>query len=549
VKARALLITGLAALAGAPAASAQPAASDVLVRFGPDAGPQQRTLARERADTSYEETLPVRGLQRVDPEPGVSVGEAVAALERSPHVLYAEPNALRRIAATPNDPRFGEQWALNALGDNDIDGPEAWELETGDSAVTVAVADSGIHKSHPDLAPNVAGGYDFVDRDGDPNDEEGHGTHVAGTIAARGDNAVGVTGVSWASKLMGVRVLDENGTGTVADFISGYTYAADNGAKVVNASLGGMGAVQSERDAIASRPNTLLVAAAGNESIDNDLSDLTATYPCSYDLANIVCVASSDRTDSLSLFSNYGDTHVDLAAPGEDILSTVMPDGYEAWDGTSMATPHVSGVAALIWSRFPGASVAAVRSALLRGVDVKPGLQGRTATGGRLNAYGALLAVRESSGAPKPPPTTTAPQTAAPSSGSTSAPSPSVATPRPLLSMSFSLRRRQSLLRVLRRGLRVRMRCSLGCRMSARALLPRRSARRLRLGSGRRAVRLGGVSRSVSQAASRTLTVRFGRRSRARLRRARSLRVVVELKVRDGSGRSRSVKRAVTLRR
>ncbi|MDQ3586816.1 MAG: S8 family serine peptidase [Actinomycetota bacterium] len=539
------MIAALSALAAAPAASAQPAASDVLVRFRSDAGAAERTVARERANTDFEEALPVRGLQRVDPEPGVSVRDAVATLERSPDVLYAEPNALRRKVATPDDPRFAEQWALHSPGDADIDAPEAWNLTTGSSAVTVAVVDSGIQGSHPDLAPNVSGGHDFVDDDANPDDEDGHGTHVSGTIAARGDDAIGVTGVSWVSKVMPVRVLDENGSGTVADAIRGYAYAADNGAKVINASLGGIGSSQAERDAVASRPNALFVVAAGNEGLNNDL---VGSYPCSYNLANIVCVAASGRTDSISSFSNYGAASVDLSAPGEGILSTVPTDGYVAWDGTSMATPHVSGVAALIWSRFPGASVAAVRSALLRGVDVKSGMSNRTATGGRLNAYKALLAAGNSPTPPSPSPPATNPGSTPGSSGPPSAQLPSAAPP-PLLSMSSSVRRRQSLFGVLRRGLRVRMGCSLACRMSARALLPRRAARRLRLGSGRRPVRLGASSRSVGQAAGRTLTVRFGRRARARLRRVRSVRIVLELKVLDGSGRSRSAKREVTLRR
>jgi subtilisin family serine protease len=550
VKGGAFLVVAIAGLLGAPTAAAQTAPSDVLVRFKPGTGAEQRSAARDRARTGFEDTLPVPGLQRVDPEPGVSVAAAVAALERSPDVLYAEPNVVRRASRVPNDSLFAQQWALNSANDADIDAPEAWDITTGGSGATVAVVDTGVDAGHPDLAPNiwrnareVAGngvdddrngyvddtrGWDFVDRDADPDDGEQHGTHVAGTAAARGNDGRGVAGVSWGSRIMPVRVLDAEGSGTVADLVEGYAYAARNGARVINASLGGSLPSNAEQDAIRRAPGAMFVVAAGNEGLSNDL---LGSYPCNYDEANIVCVASTGRTDGLSSFSNWGTRTVDLAAPGEDILSTV-PGGYASFSGTSMATPHVSGAAALVLSLVPSASVADLRASLLGGVDRRSGLSSRTVTGGRLSARGALTVARSRVRAPAPAPAR-----------------PATAPVPPALTLGISVARRQSLARVLRRGLRVRMRCSSGCRLSARALLDRRSARRLRLGSGRRTVRLGATSRSLSGAGARTLSVRFGRRSRARLRRVRSVKVTLELRARDSRGQVRSAKRRVLLRR
>ena len=211
----------------------------------------------------------------------------------------------------------------------------------GSASTVVAVVDSGVAWDHPDLAPNiwsnpdeVAGngvdddgngkvddvrGWDFVDGDNNPWDYDDHGTHVAGTIAARGNNGVGVTGVAWQASIMPVRALDALGTGSNADIADAFTYAAANGARVVNASLGGAGRSQAMSDAITNNPNTLFVVAAGNDGTDNDT---TPRYPCNYTAANLICVAATDNTDALASFSNYGASSVDLAAPGVDIDST-----------------------------------------------------------------------------------------------------------------------------------------------------------------------------------------------------------------------------------
>lgn len=556
---------------------------DVLVRFRADADAGERSGARDAARTDFEDSLPVRGLQRVDPDPGVSVGQAVAALERSPDVLYAEPNGVRTAGATPSDSLYPLEWGLHNTGqqvdgrggtvDADIDAPEAWALTTGSRDVTVAVIDTGVDASHPDLQPNLwrnAGevegngvdddrnglvddlrGWDFVQGDNSPDDLDGHGTHVAGTVGARGNDGAGVAGVAWNVSLMPVRVLDANGSGTVADLIEGYGYAARKGARVVNASLGGDQFSQSERDAIAAAPDSLFALAAGNDGADNDA---VGTFPCNYDLPNVVCVASTGREDSLSAFSNYGATTVDLAAPGESIASTYPGGGWRYLHGTSMATPHVAGVAALVLSRSRGASTAAVRQALLGGVDPKPSLSGRTVTGGRLNAHRAVqvaagsvplaeVATPVQSPAPAP-----APSLAPAAPGSPASPTAPALTP-PALALRAALRSPQSLSGALRRGLRTRLSCTVGCRLSVRAVVDRRTAGRLRLGSGRRSVRVGGATGSLGAAGSRVLGVRFGRQSRRRLSRARAVRVTVMARAEDSRGRVRTLQRRALLRR
>jgi len=594
-----LAVLAVAALTGAPTALASPrelprgdmpdprpaTVQDVLVRFRSDAGASERADARDAAQADFRERLPVQGLQRVDPEPGVSAGQAVAALERSPEVLYAEPDAVRTLAATPNDRLYSLQWGLNNSGqqvsgaggtpDADIDAPEAWERTTGDRDVTVAVVDTGVDSAHPDLRPNLwrnAGeiegngidddgnglvddsrGWDFVESDNMPDDGNGHGTHVAGTAGARGNDENGVAGVAWNASVMPVRVLGSDGSGSVSGLIKGYGYAARKGAQVVNASLGGGQFSRAERDAIAAAPDSLFVVAAGNDGADNDS---TGSFPCNYDLPNLVCVASTGQDDQLSGFSNRGRTTVDLAAPGESIASAYPGGRWVYLDGTSMATPHVAGAAALVLSQNTGATPAGVRQALLGSVDDKPSLSQTTVTGGRLNAHRALLVAAGETPVSAP----AAPgQSPAPSPGSTPAPAApaapaapvSPAAPAlapPVLSLRASLRSRQSL-KALRRGLRTRLGCSVGCRLSVRAVIHRRTARRLRLGSGRSSVRVGGATGRLEAAGSKVLTVRFSSRLRRRLSRGRAVRLTLLARAVDSRGRVRTLQRRVLLRR
>ena len=325
---------------GSPAA----APGELLVRFraGTSAASQARALAAHRMVATAR--LPRQGLQLVRLPRGSSARTAAAALEREPAVLYAEPNFVYHPDATPNDPFFADLWGLST-----IEAPVAWDTTTGSHAVKVAVVDSGIAYDHPDLVPNIwtntgesgggketngidddgdgyvddVHGWDFVQDDNEPLDFFFHGTHVAGTIGAAGNNGTGITGVDWQTSLMALRAGDAaDGELLDSDIISAFAYACAHGARVVNASFGGPEFSQAMLDAIASPActNTLFVASAGNETADVDASP---SYPCSFTAANVVCVAATDVDGSLASFSNYGPVSVDLAAPGVDVLSTI----------------------------------------------------------------------------------------------------------------------------------------------------------------------------------------------------------------------------------
>jgi subtilisin family serine protease len=561
---------------------------EVLVRFrgGVSAAARGSALGEQGAMLRHELLVPGLVLARL--KSGQSVSAAVDAFSKRADVLYAEPNWIYRPTTTPNDPRFasGELWGLHNTGQNggtpdaDIDAPEAWNTTTGSTTVVVAVTDTGVAYDHPDLAPNMwtnpgevadgldndgngkvddIKGWDFIDNDNDPRDISAHGTHVAGTIGAKGNNATGVVGVNWNVKIMPVRVLGPMG-GTNATVTDGFAYAAQKGAKVVNASLGGGGPLpQAMKDAIDAASGTLYVIAAGNGGADGigDNNEMTPQWPCNITSANLICVAATTRTDGIAGFSNFGTTSVDVGAPGTEILSTWLgysskftdgfetdtgwiaggspstwartaesavfgsvsatdspgvpysdftdnwfrapgpfsltggvgcsveyamklntesgfdwfvvdgstngstwtevgawtgtttgypgswfmfeedlsqfdgaptfflrvglesdetitaqgahidgvdvrcvgttytSDSYETIQGTSMATPHVAGVAALAWAKNPSVSVATVKSAILNGGDSIASLSGKTATGRRLNANGALALIPE----------------------------------------------------------------------------------------------------------------------------------------------------------
>ena len=295
----------------------------------------------------------------------MTVEDAVAYYQRSGAVEYAEPNYIYHATSIPNDTSFGQLWGLNNTGqtvnntagtpDADIDAPEAWDITTGSANVIIAVVDSGVAYDHPDLLPNMwtnpgetpndgidndgngfvddVYGADFVMSDGDPMDLAEHGTHVAGTIAAKGNNASGITGVMQTARIMAVRVLNASGSGTTADIAAGIQYAVAKGAKVINASFGGSGCSLTQYNAISAANNAgvLFVAAAGNETNDNDV---TLSFPAGFTvqqncggtttaaLSNVIAVAAVDQNDQLASFSNYGATTVQVAAPGTNIYST-----------------------------------------------------------------------------------------------------------------------------------------------------------------------------------------------------------------------------------
>jgi len=343
--------------------------------------------------------------------------------EQQTDILYVEPDFVFQSAVAPNDSGYSNLWGLNNTGqsggtaDADIDAPEAWELTTGSSDVVIGVIDTGIDYNHVDLAANIwtnpgeiAGdgidndgngyiddihGWDFVNDDNDPMDDHNHGTHVAGTIGAVGNNSTGVVGVNWDVSMIALKFLSASGSGSLSDAVDAINYATmlkrDYGVNIVatNNSWGGGGFSSSLRDAIAASgdQDILFVAAAGNDSNDNDASP---SYPATYDLDNVISVASTTRNDQLSSFSNYGNETVHIGAPGSSIYSTLPGNSYGTFSGTSMATPHVAGVVALLAAHDADATAAEIKNAILLGADSTAATSGTTITGKRLNALGAL---------------------------------------------------------------------------------------------------------------------------------------------------------------
>ena len=310
---------------------------EVLVKFRSGAYETRESDTHKLLGAEVMKRVGRGGIERVKLPEGMSVEMAIKTYEATPGVEYAEPNYIVKATVIPDDARFTEQWGLHNAGQPvngvtgtagaDIKAPEAWDITHGSSGFIVAVIDTGVDENHPDLTGNLVAGYDFVDNDSVPNDLSGHGTHVAGIIGASGNNATGVTGINWSVKIMPLKVLDNNGEGTIADVIEAIDYAAAHNARVVNMSFSGPDFSQSLYSSIGSHPDMLFVAAAGNggddQTGDDNDSPLFAEYPASFDLSNILSVAATDQNDNLALFSNYGSTSVDVAAPGVDILSTI----------------------------------------------------------------------------------------------------------------------------------------------------------------------------------------------------------------------------------
>ncbi|TMP56957.1 S8 family serine peptidase [Pseudoalteromonas sp. S1612] len=354
---------------------------------------------------------------------GMSAKEAIERLKSHQAIEYVEPDYRVSIAATPNDPRFEDLWGLNNEGqtggtaDADIDAPEAWSISTGSRDVVVGVIDTGVDYSHPDLAANVwvnsgeiAG--DGIDNDGngyvddvhginaitdagDPMDDEGHGTHVSGTIGASGNNGVGIVGVNHDVSIAGCKFLAADGTGSTSgaikciDYMVGLKNSGVN-LRVLNNSWGGGGYSQALADAITAseEADILFVAAAGNDAVDNDVNP---HYPSNYENDNVLSIASTDSRDNMSGFSQWGLTSVDMGAPGSAILSTIPGGGYASYSGTSMATPHVAGAAALVLSVNPDLTTLELKELLMSSGDANAALNGKTVAGTRLNINQALI--------------------------------------------------------------------------------------------------------------------------------------------------------------
>jgi len=324
------------------------------------------------------------------------------------------------VMLRPKDPMFSDQWALANSGQRggkegaDISATIAWAKTTGREDVVVAVLDTGVDYQHEDLQANIwtrpdgmdpyqddelgsvddTYGFNAIENESDPMDDNGHGTHCAGIIGAVGENDLGIAGVNWKVHIMPLKFMNAGGSGTTKDAIEAINYAIERkkagvNVRIISASWGSTQRSQALEDVIrkAYENDILFVAAAGNSSVDNDRQP---HFPSSYNVPNVVSVAALDRNDQLASFSNWGAKSVAIAAPGVDILSTWLGNSYEEKSGTSMATPVVAGVAALVLAEHPHLSVEDLRRQLLSSSDPIVALKGKTQTGGRINAAKAV---------------------------------------------------------------------------------------------------------------------------------------------------------------
>ena len=401
---------------------------EVLVKFRSGVSRESIEALTSRLHDRVEDSIENVGWEAIDDLDNADAAAIVAEYSRLPEVEYAEPNFEVEldvidgplVPVLPHDPQFTEQWALANSGQRggkegaDISATLAWATTTGSDKVVVAVLDSGVDYTHEDLAENMwvrpAGmapyrdnelgtiddlnGYNAIDNGSDPMDENGHGTHCAGIIGAEGENNLGIAGVNWKVQIMPLKFMNAGGFGTTKDAIEAINYVIERkkagvNVRIISASWGSTQRSRALEQAIrkAYENDILFVAAAGNASVNNDRSP---HFPSSYDVPNVISVAALDRHDQLARFSNYGAKSVAIAAPGVDILSTWLGNQYEEKSGTSMATPVVAGVGALILSENPRMSVDDLRKRIMASSDPIVALKGKTVAGGRINAAKAL---------------------------------------------------------------------------------------------------------------------------------------------------------------
>jgi len=418
------------------------ASGEILVKYKPSLREATTKHYQTKWGITTIRSFHTIGVEHVRLPEEMTVDQAVKMLKNDPNVEYAEPNYYYELDVIPNDTHFGLLWGMHNIGQNvngttgtndkDIDAPEAWDIATGSGRVVVAVIDSGVDGSHPDLSSNlwtnpgeIAGngvdddgngfvddirGWDFVNKDNNPTDDNDHGTHVTGIIAAIGNNGIGVAGVAWNIKIMAIKSFGADGLGLTSDAILAIAYANLMGADVINNSWGGGQFSQALFDVIRSS-SAVVVCAAGNSGQNNDL---IPHYPSSYPSANILSVAATDQNDQLASFSNFGTTSVDVAAPGVNILSTIpgatlAGGGYAFKSGTSMSTPVGSGVAALLKEKSlssaisdnlsnssltgSGLSNLEIIAKIKETVDPVDSLNGQIATGGRINVFQAVKSI------------------------------------------------------------------------------------------------------------------------------------------------------------
>ena len=374
-------------------------------------------------------------LYRVTTNGQKSLGSLISKLSDNKDIKFAEPNYIYSIQNAPNDPRFGELWGLNNTGDNDpsrtpgtagadIAAFKTWEVEKGSKDITIAVIDTGVDYTHPDLAANMwqneaelngeegvdddgngyvddIYGYDFANNDGDPMDGHSHGTHCAGTIGAVHDNEIGVSGVMADVSIVAIKFLTDRGSGTTANAVKAIQYATKLNVDLMSNSWGGGGFSQALYDAIeeASEAGIVFTAAAGNSRSNNDQRP---HYPSNYQIPNVISVAAHTAQDTLASFSCYGEKTVHVAAPGHKILSTTKKGGYAVYSGTSMATPHVSGAIGLLLSKEGRLDHEVLRERLMGTSEPIKSYRSKTISGGRLNAYNLVTNTRPNRNEPDP---------------------------------------------------------------------------------------------------------------------------------------------------
>lgn len=418
----------LVMLASASAFAAKPEAvpGEYVVKLKDNYAIQSNSIMSQQLGSYIKNTIPEMNIIVIKRASFELSDSVVKTLAQNPMVDIVEPNYIYRINKTPNDPMFGNLWGLNNVGQKDSDKKEgvpgvdigavqAWDITTGSKDVVVAVIDTGIDYNHPDLKDNLwtnaaelngkAGvdddnngivddiyGASFVKADkptGNPLDDHGHGSHCSGTIGAKGDDGKGIVGVAWNVRIMGVKFLAADGSGSLEGALMGIDYATKMGAKILSNSWGGGGYAETLKQAIqrSNDAGVLFVAAAGNESNNNDSNP---TYPATYDVPNILTVAAVDNRGQLASFSNYGKSTVHVAAPGVNIYSSIKGGKYDSWSGTSMATPHVSGMAALLASNEPNLTGIEMKQRIISTVKPMSTLRGKVRSGGMANAYSML---------------------------------------------------------------------------------------------------------------------------------------------------------------
>ncbi|MEQ1721819.1 MAG: S8 family serine peptidase [Pseudobdellovibrio sp.] len=416
----ATLALSITAQASAPKVESVP--GEYIVRLKPGVSTMSATTLSQSLGAFVKSSIPSQNIVVVKRASFESTISAVKSLAMNPLVDIAEPNYIYRANRLPDDPMLGQLWGILNVGQKDSAGKvgvagvdvgteQAWDIATGSDKMLVAVIDTGVDFEHPDLIPNLwtneveAAGQAGVDDDnngviddvhgfnaitgkGNADDDQGHGSHCAGTIGAKGNDGKGIVGVNWDVKIMAVKFLDRNGSGTLENALKAIDYATKMGAKVMSNSWGGGGFSQTLLDSIkrSNEAGAIFIAAAGNDSNNNDTNP---SYPATYDVANIISVAAIDNQGAKASFSNYGKRTVHIGAPGVNVYSSTG-GSYDSWSGTSMATPHVSGVAALVWAHEPELTAVQLKERLLLTARPIAGLKGKTKTGALVNAFFAL---------------------------------------------------------------------------------------------------------------------------------------------------------------